>query len=549
MTIKIIRLFSLILFVAINNSSAQQMHYFINQQMSNSVEKNLYSKDSNFHTSIRPYRYDEVNRLANIDSLNKVLLDSNRLYILPNSWWSKAIIWSENKLFDEDLISIDSNLFKMRANLLLNLNLGKDFENDLNTWNSTRGYWLEGSIGKKFYFNSALYENQAKLLPYQRAYSNQSFVIPGQGRFKLFKESAVDWGFTTGSIGYRPNSYFNFELGHGKSFYGDGYRSLLLSDNAANSPFFKIETTFWKMKYSILYQSNNYIGFTDNGDRLFDSKYSVYHYLSYNVTKRFNLSFFENVTWGVSETRAFDWNYLNPVVLMRSVEWQNGSSDRVLIGANSSYKLLNKTTIYGQFVLDDLNIAELRKMDGYWGNKFGYQLGFKSFDLFKIPGLSIQSEYNAVRPYVYSHFDPLTAHTQLNQSLAHPLGANFHESVNFVRFRHKRHFVQLRYSYAIFGLDQNGENYGGNIFLSYNENRPQIQDEESLYGHKIGQGLKTQLSIFDAKYSYLVNPMANLLFEMGVTGRNYKNDVIQSENLYFYIGVKTALHNFYYDFL
>ena len=549
MTIKKITATLSSIFIFCSTVSAQQMHSFINHQMSNAIEKDLYSFKSDFHTSVKPYRYDEVNQIAKIDSLNKLLQDSNRLYILPNTWWAKALIWSENKLFDEDLITIDSNKFKMRANLLLNLNLGKDFENDFNTWNSTRGYWLEGSIGKKFYFNSALYENQARLLPQERAYSNNSFVIPGQGRFKLFKENAVDWGFTTGSIGYRPNSYFNLELGHGKSFFGDGYRSLLLSDNASNSPFFKIETNFWKMKYTILYQSNNYIGFTDNGDRLFDSKYSVYHYLSWNVTKRFNLSLFENVTWGVSETRGFDWNYLNPVVLMRSVEWQNGSSDRVLLGANSSFKVLNKTSVYGQFVLDDLNIAEFQNMNGYWGNKFGYQFGLKSFDLFKIPGLNIQSEYNAVRPYTYSHFDPLTAHTQLNQSLAHPLGANFREIVNFVRFHHKRHFIQLRYSYATFGLDQNGENYGGNIFISYNENRAVIQDEESLYGHKIGQGLKTELSIFDVKYSYMVNPMANLLFEIGLTERNYKNAVTESKNRYFYIGVKTALHNFYHDFL
>ena len=43
-------------------------------------------------------------------------------------------------------------------------------------------------------------------------------------------------------IAYRPNKIFTFLGGYGKNFFGEGYRSLLLSDNASNYPFLKLET-------------------------------------------------------------------------------------------------------------------------------------------------------------------------------------------------------------------------------------------------------------------------------------------------------------------
>jgi hypothetical protein len=35
----------------------------------------------------------------------------------------------------------------------------------------------------------------------------------------------------TGYINHKPSKYFNLQLGHGQHFTGDGYRSLVLSDN------------------------------------------------------------------------------------------------------------------------------------------------------------------------------------------------------------------------------------------------------------------------------------------------------------------------------
>lgn len=532
---------------------AQQGNYFLDQQMQNVIESGVYSKKSTVHTSIRPYRYDEVAQEVNMDSILSLTSDSNRLYLLPSSWWAKLFIWGEKKLFDEDFLNIDSSGFQMRVNGLVDLRLGRDLENEgVYTWKNTRGYWIEGNFNQKVFFNSVLYENQALFLPHVGRYANSSNVIPGQGRYKNFREDitsgALDWGFSMGAVSYRPNHFFNFEFGHGKHFLGDGYRSLLLSDHAAPSVYFKGEANFWKMKYFVLFQRNNHFGFGAQADRLLDAKFNAIHYLSWNINKRLNISLFENITWKVTETRSFDWNYANPVVVMRSIEWQTGSVDRAMLGANSSYKLTDKITLFGQFVLDDLNIQALKKLNNYWGNKNGFQLGTKVFDVFGLEGLNFHLEYNQVRPFTYSHFDEITSHSQMNEPLAHPLGANFRETISFLRYRYKRHFFQVRYSLATFGKDTNNINHGGNIFIDYNTNRVDVRNDEALYGHKIGQGLRTNLRLTDIRYSYLVNPKALLLFETGVSTRSFVNTRQEENNLYFYIGLRTALHNFYHDF-
>ena len=48
---------------------------------------------------------------------------------------------------------------------------------------------------------------------------------------------------------YRINKNFSARFGKGKKFIGDGYRSMLLSNNHAPYPFFTLITEFWKVKY------------------------------------------------------------------------------------------------------------------------------------------------------------------------------------------------------------------------------------------------------------------------------------------------------------
>lgn len=527
---------------------SQQLFLPLDHDENAFVEMYLNNTNSNTHTSIKPYFYPDVMQTINLDSIDSTMTDTNRLYLLPTSNWAKFLRWSENKLLDEDLVYINKPDFKLRGNMLLGLNLGRDTKIEDGFWANTRGYWLSGQLGKKVFFESAFYETQSKLLPYINNYANSNFVLPGQGRFKIFKDGiGADWAFASGAVGYKANKYFTAFLGHGKNFLGEGYRSLLLSDNAFNYPYFKLETTVWNIKYVNMWAQLSHIGFQNAADRNWTQKYLAVHYLSWNVNKRLNLSVYESVSW-LKEDKGFDWQYMNPVIFFRPVEWQNGSADNVMIGLSGKYKVTDNISVYGQAVLDDLNFGELKDFDGYWGNKYGGQIGVKAYNLFNVYGLSAQAEYNAVRPFTYSHFDSANAHAHMNEPLAHPLGANFQEFVGVVRYKYKRHRFSLKYVWSETGRDTANVNHGSNILYSYNTNRVDINGDGGLTGYTIGQGNTAGLSHLEAKYGFLVNPRARLYFELGVIDRSftqeYGND---SENRFFFIGLRTTLNNFYYD--
>ena len=541
--------FLLILFWSLKNE-AQQIHQPLNHEINSVIEKNLYKKTSNFHTSIRPFYKHETKAETKRDSLIDLQKKENRIYLTSNKWWAKFLRWTENKILDDDLIKTKLGVVALRINPTLDLSIGKDRIGQFDTWQNTRGFQLEGEIGEKFAFNSSFRETQGLFLPFVNDYANHSFVLPGQGRWKHFKGGpALDVGYAAGTLLYKANKTFTFQFGHGKNFIGDGYRSLLLSDNAFNYPFLKIESNFWNIKYVNLIAQFNHMGFESAGDRLFDKKWMAAQYLSWNITKRFNFSLYESVTWRAFPTRNFDINYLNPVAFLRPVEFQNGSKDAVLIGATSKFKLMNNLSIYGQLILDDLKISEFKNGTNWWGNKYGIQAGLKGFDLFKVKGLSFQAEYNLVRPYTYSHSDSITAYSQLNEALAHPLGANFKEAIGFLRYNHKRHFIEVKASQARFGADTSGVNHGQNIFLSYNTNRLEVEGVDGEFGHKTLQGLKTNLTIIEIKYAYMLNPSSNLLIELGIRDRAYTNSLLDNKTRYVYLGIRTSLNNFYYDFL
>jgi hypothetical protein len=547
-----------ILFLSIVSAYSQTVNFPLNHQLNELIEKDLNALNKNEHTSFRPFIYQVVQTNANVDSIYGQFKRSDSVNLLGRTWWSKALITADRKLFDDNLISIGKkNDFIVNINPLFDFAYGSVTGSKTTTYTNTRGFLIEGQIGKNFYFSSSFLESQAKFLPYVNDFiTANNGIVPGQGRAKLFKDTAgYDYNRANGLISYSPNKHFNFQVGHDKLFIGDGYRSLLLSDNSFNYPFIKITTKFWNIEYINLFTQFQQVGFGSQLDALLPKKYGNFHYLSWNVTKRWNVSFFESIISAASNNRMYEFQYLNPVIFLRPVEFANGSSDNVLMGATSKFKLNNKSYLYGQVMIDEFNFQMIKKAAGWWGNKFGLQLGMKAFDVFKIKNLNFQIEGNMVRPYTYSHYgDSATAqysssaYTHYNQALAHPLGANFIEGLAFLNYHHKRFFVESRISYAVYGTDTAGINYGQNVNLNYNYNRAQISGDNGDFGHEIGQGLRNTLLYTDIKMAYLVNPKTNLRIELGWMTRQHATSLAADNVSYLYFGLRSALYNYYYDF-
>ena len=117
----------------------------------------------------------------------------------------------------------------------------------------------------------------------------------------------------------------------------------------------------------------------------------------------------------------------------RPVEYSVGSPDNALLGASFKLKIAKNIQLYSQVLIDEFYLKFLKERKGWWANKQGYQAGFKVFNLFHLNNLYLQGEANYVRPYTYSHGNSIQNYGHYNQSLAHPLGANFKEAVGIVR--------------------------------------------------------------------------------------------------------------------
>ncbi|MCX6232211.1 MAG: hypothetical protein NTZ33_11775 [Bacteroidetes bacterium] len=517
---------------------AQQLNYPLANPFLYQIDKAIYSPENIFHTSVKPYLTADIDKIISTDSVQQSFIlkhDFGKKF--PNTVW--------NKIFNEHLFTIDKDGFKATIDPVFNFEFGKEVNgNKSYNYVNTRGFLIEGNIGKQFSFSTTFYENQASFPDYLSRNILNTQVVPGQGMIRLFGKNAFDFAWASGYISYTPSKYFNFQFGHGKNFIGDGYRSLLLSDNAFNYPYLKITTNVWRFKYTNLYAEFQDLKTPHTYDLGFHKKYGTFHYLSYAVNKRLNIGLFEAIIWNAQDSsgyRGFDVNYLNPVIFYRPVEFSLGSPDNALIGTNISYKIADNYVLYGQILIDEFKLSEILARNGWWGNKQAFQIGAKAFDLFNIKSLYLQTEFNYVKPYTYSHRSSLQNYGHYNEALAHPVGANFWESVTIVKYSYKRFFAEYKLNYICYGEDSAGVNFGKDIFRSYD-------DHPRDYNNFLGQGIKTNLIYNDLRLSYLVNPSANLNISIGITDRYEFTDSYKYHTAYFYIGLRTSLHNFYYDF-
>ena len=274
-------------------------------------------------------------------------------------------------------------------------------------------------------------------------------------------------------------------------------------------------------------------------------KYMSAHYLSYNLNDKFSIGMYEAVVWKTNRnlgSNGFDINYLNPVIFLRPVEYSVNSPDNVLIGLNFKYNLTSKSNLYSQIVLDEFTINEMRENNGYWANKYGYQLGYKCFDFLNLPNLTFHVERNYVRPYTYSHCNE-SNYGHYNEELAHPLGSNFSENILILSYRKNRIIAQIKYLDITTGSDYLNDtiSYGGNIYADYN-------DRSSNYGIEMYNGNETEIDFFQLNLGYILNPTTNLKLEFSLTHRNQISQQYDQNTNFYSMSLVSDLFNYYYDF-
>lgn len=403
--------------------------------------------------------------------------------------------------------------FSIHIDPIVNIHFGQDISDDKNIIQNTRGARVSGYIDQKVYFYTQILENQAFFPQYIDNYITEYDAIPGNGLFKDFNSTVLSnaggWDYlnANGYLGIPISKSVSLDFGHGTHFIGNGMRSLLLSDFSNNYFYLKLNTKVWKFHYQNIFAELAALSHRDlDSDVLIPKKYMASHYLSFKLFPQFEIGLFESVIF--SRENHFEFQYLNPVIFYRSIEQAIGSPDNAMLGINASLNLFKTAKLYGQVAVDEFNLSELNT--GWFGNKFGFQLGGNYYNAFNIQGLDITLETNAVRPFTYAQSRSIatkpeytiTSYSHNNQALAHPLGANFREYLIRLNYRiNQKITTELTLINYTKGKDTDATNYGGNILK--NTSTAVAVNE---YGYNIGGGVEDKVNYLNWQVAYQLVP-------------------------------------------
>ena len=487
-------------------------------------------------------RLDSIASLSAVDKYNLYTANLNSLewaYGERTEFTSKKPLWKNFYKTPATLFEVNTKDFFLAVNPVFQYYVGKEKNNDQHIFLNTRGVSLRGRIADKIGFAAYITDNQERDPLYVQRWVAERQAVPGQGFYKDFKTTGYDYFDARGYISFNVTKYIDVAFGYDKNFIGNGYRSLFLSDFSNSALFLKLNTRIWKFNYQNLFmelQNAERFG----ADILIPKKYAAIHHLDMAVTKWLNIGIFEGVVFGRKD--HFEFGYLNPVIFYRSVEQQNGSFDNAVAGLDFKANIAHRFQVYGQLLLDEFKLSELKAAKGWWGNKYAYQLGAKYIDAFNVNNLDLQLEANIVRPFTYSHRDSVANYTHYNQPLAHPLGANFKELVALARYQPApKWLIQAKAIYYTQGRDTGSVSYGSNIFL------PNIPPYRSMeYGYYVGTGVKTKVAYASALLSYEWKP--NLFFETNAVMRR-ENALAKASNTFIiYAGIRWNMHKREFDF-
>ena len=218
----------------------------------------------------------------------------------------------------------DSRDFYLRVNPILHFGIGHEDSREGALFVNRRGIELRGGIDQKVFFYTNIIEAQLRPASYINAFVDRYHALPDAGLYKDFDSrvfkgaGAYDYLTSSGYVGFGLTRHIGVQLGHGKNFIGDGYRSLFLSDFAKNYFYLKFNTRIWRFHYQNIFAE---LGAREKlpGNVVVPKKFLAAHYLSFRVSPRLRFGLFEGVIFA-RENNQFELQYLNPIILYRSIE-------------------------------------------------------------------------------------------------------------------------------------------------------------------------------------------------------------------------------------
>lgn len=415
------------------------LHSFYKDQLFSNKGENAYNEGSFLPATVSDYNLDPL------------INDSTKQY------YTATYI-----LFQKHLIDVKGKDFHLKISPAIDFAYGRDLADTIKRtlFQNTRGVYVEGDLFKNFSFSTSLYENQSRNAHYESnyyssngefypqadsTYLSQNAVIPGGGRTKDFKGDGFDYAYAVGYFVYRPFKFLRVTAGNNAQFVGDGYRSMLLSDNSYSFPYFRID---WKIspKFNFTYlrgRLTNLLRRPASGsvESYYETKgYSV-NYLTYKPTNKISISLFESGNWNRGDSLTSKNShpmYYNPIPVLSGVALNGKNEVSSLLGLNVNYQFAKSHRAYGQFALNDFD-----------GEKIAFQLGYRGYNFFGLNDFMLQLEYNYAAENTYENTNRRLNNTHYNLPLAHVKGSGFQEVVLRSNYEWKRLYIDLSVVYIM----------------------------------------------------------------------------------------------------
>ncbi|KAK3604905.1 hypothetical protein CHS0354_000568 [Potamilus streckersoni] len=227
------------------------------------------------------------------------------------------------------------------------------------------------------------------------------------------------------------------KLGFGES------SSLIFSNETPAFDFVRLDFKYGVFSFAGIYASG--VGpFSLDRTKNF-SKYYAVHFVRVAFPKLFSLRVWDIVSYGDRIELA----YFNPLIMFKFIEEALQDRDNPLFGFDVQFTFIDNLAINFTMLLDDISA----NTTGY-GNKYAFQANILWYKAFGISNFSLAFEYTHIRPFVYSHWNPLSSYNHYGTSIGHKAGPN---SQNFyLGFKYyPTHWLNINFSTA---LTRSGEN-------------------------------------------------------------------------------------------
>ena len=450
-----------------------------------------------------------------------------------------------------------SSFFRFSPDLVFSMTDHKPFYQSGLSFNSGF-YKIEkngGNWGGNFHFRSGLTSQGS--IPYFSDPQARVFIL--QKLTEPIVGEPSNLYFDLNALLYYNYKNISLSTGIDKSNDGFSSRSIFGTSFGISNPYAQLELRFNK---SFSFNLRQDILREKIGSH-FEPKGKVSHSFLYSHKgkSRFQVRLFESVVYQIKDTlynRGFEVEYLNPFLFFRPQEYNIGSADNILLGTEFQYsfkqKTLNKgrsnTKVYFQILIDDFLLSAFRARNGWWANKYGFNIGLNTiFDRKDTLGKFISKksytlDLTLMRPYIFSQTNPGIVYGNQGLPISHPLGSNFVEV--FQRFEWIPNKMNVRYDVFlqayIKGTDSLGlktTSYGGDIFKSYSKHPYE-------FNNRIGQGITLRGVQLGTRLTYQnkdQKKIQNMVFYIEPRYRFLFFENIRQTDFFLTIGIQSSLWN------